>query len=104
MTLRWNVAKSAALSERQRARLLSRLDPRLTRGGDLILHAGRSRSQAHNREIVRERMAELIGDALATRRARVATRASAGARERRLEQKKRRSNLKHRRRTPAEDD
>jgi ribosome-associated protein len=104
VTLRWNIESSEALSDRQRALLRSRLDHRLTRGGDLILHAGRARSRARNLERARERLAEILSDGLATARTRIATRASAGARKRQAQQKKHRSAIKSQRRRPGLDD
>jgi ribosome-associated protein len=104
VTLRWNIETSRTLSDRQRARLLSRLAHRLTRDGELLLHAGRARSRARNREHVRERLAELVSEGLAIPRKRVATRPSAGARTRRIEQKKHRSATKSRRQPPGVDD
>jgi ribosome-associated protein len=91
VTLRWSVANSAALSERQRARLLARLGPRLTRDGDLVLHAQRSRSQAGNRELARARLVELVRAALVERAPRRATQPTRASRERKLDAKRRRS-------------
>jgi ribosome-associated protein len=104
VTLRWNIETSEALSDRQRALLRSRLDHRLTRGGELVLHAGRARSRARNLERARERLVEVVSDGLATARARIATKASAGARKRQAQQKKRRSAVKSQRRRPGLDD
>lgn len=98
VTLRWRPATSAALSDAQRTRLLRRLEARLTRGGDLIVHAGGARSRARNRERARERLAELVREGLAVRRARRPTRPSGASRERRLEGKRRRSAVKGTRR------
>ena len=104
VTLRWNIETSEALSDRQRALLRSRLDHRLTQGGELILHAGRARSQARNLERARERLVEIVSDGLATARTRIATKSSAGARKRQTQQKKRRSAVKSQRRRPGFDD
>ncbi len=98
VTLRWNPGESSCLSAAQRARLRRKLGPRLTRSGDVVVHARRHRSRARNRALARERLAELVRDALATPRARVATRPSRASRERRLEAKRRRSALKRLRR------
>ena len=97
VTLRWSVANSAALSERQRARLIARLGPRLTRDGELVLHAQRSRSQAGNRELARARLVELVRAALVERAPRRATRPTRASRERKLEAKRRRSARKRER-------
>jgi ribosome-associated protein len=104
VTLRWNIEESEALSDRQRALLRSRLDHRLTRSGELLLHAGRARSRARNLERARERLAEIVLDGLATARTRIATKASAGARKRQVQQKKLRSAVKSQRRRPGLDD
>jgi ribosome-associated protein len=104
VTLRWSIDESEVLSDRQRALLLSRLDHRLTRAGELILHAGRSRSRTRNLESARERLAAVVSSGLATDRTRVATKVGKGARKRRVEQKRKRSEVKHRRRRPGVDD
>jgi len=104
VTLRWNIETSEALSDRQRALLLSRLDHRLTRAGELVLHADRARSRTRNLERARERLVEVVSDGLATARARIATKASAGARKRQAQQKKLRSAVKSQRRRPGIDD
>ena len=51
VTLRWNAVRSNALSDTQRARVLERLATRITRGGDLVIHAERYRSQSRNRAL-----------------------------------------------------
>jgi len=104
VTLRWNIETSEALSDRQRALLHSRLGHRLTRDGELVLHAGRARSRARNLERARERLAAIVSEGLATARARIATRASASARKRQAQQKKHRSALKTQRRRPGLED
>jgi ribosome-associated protein len=97
VTLRWCVAQSASLSGAQRARLLRRLGSRLTRSGDLLVHARRFRSRGRNRELARERLAELVREALATPKTRVPTARSRSSRERALAAKRRRAQLKQRR-------
>ena len=104
VTLRWNIETSEVLSDRQRALLRSRLDQRLTRGGELVVHAGRARSRARNLERARERLVEIVSDGLATARARIATKASAGPHKRQAQQKRHRSEVKSRRRRPEFDD
>lgn len=94
VTLRWCAAESAVLSGSQRARLRRRLGSRLTRSGDLVVHARRFRSRGRNRELARERLAELVRDALATPKARVPTARSRASRERTLQAKQRRARIK----------
>jgi ribosome-associated protein len=62
------------------------------------------RTQAHNLEDARARVADLIRAALVAPRRRVKTRPSVGARRRRLTEKKRRADLKRRRARPGEGD
>ena len=98
VTWRWNPGESSCLSSAQRATLRRKLGARLTRSGDVVVHARRHRSRARNRALARERLAELVREALARPRSRVATRPSRASRERRLEAKRRRSALKRLRR------
>lgn len=98
VSLRWSVVRSGVLGPLQRSRLIARLGPRLTRAGDLVVHADASRSRARNREAARERLAELVADALRVPRARRPTRPSRGAREQRMQSKRRRGDVKRARR------
>jgi ribosome-associated protein len=100
VTLRWNVRDSEALSPTQRARLLQRLAARLTREGELVMHAAESRSQSQNRTAARARLAECVRQALRRPRPRVPTRPGRGAVERRISEKKRQSTRKQQRRRP----
>ena len=102
VTLRWSIATSAALSERQRARLLARLRSRLTRDGELVLHAQRSRSQASNREQARARLVELVRAALVERTPAPPDRSDARARASALLAAKRRRSLRKRERSRVE--
>jgi len=92
--LRWDIAGSAGLGPRQRARLLARFGP------SLRVVASRSRSQARNRDAARDRLAELVRDALHVERTRVATRPSRAAKRRRIEDKRRHGERKAARRRP----
>jgi len=104
VTLRWNIRDSSALTAAQRTRLKKRLGPRLTRSGSLVVHAGRARSRARNREAARARLAQIVREALAVTRRRVPTRPGRAARESRLQEKKQRSVTKQRRLRPRNDD
>jgi ribosome-associated protein len=101
--LRWDVAASAALTETQRARLLDRLAPRLV-NGVLVLVASEQRAQLANRTAARARLAMLVGQALEPPPPpRRASRPSRSARQRRLDEKKRRGELKANRARPDPD-
>ncbi len=99
--LRWNVATSTSLSEAQRARLLERLAPRLTTDGVLILTGSEHKSQHRNREAVIARFRSIVGEALTPPRQRRRTRPTRASRERRLQAKKHRGELKRLRRSPG---
>jgi len=94
VTLRWNVPRSGSLTESQRARLLAALGARLTRDGDLVVHADAHRSQARNRELARERISAVVRAALAERKPRRPTGPSKAARTRRTDTKTRRGATK----------
>ena len=86
---------SDALTDTQKRRIVARVGPMLR------AVAQDERSQARNRELAVERLVEKLRAALAVPRRRVATKPTAGARERRLEGKRRRSRTKALRRPPG---
>jgi ribosome-associated protein len=92
--LRWSVSRSRALSPAQRARLLSQLAPRLTVDGDLVLHASGHRERARNVEEARDRLVAIVSGALFVPKTRRKTKPTQGSKRRRLEGKKRRSDVK----------
>jgi ribosome-associated protein len=93
----FDVAASATLDERQRARLLERLGPVVT------AVAQDARGQARNRELALERLAAKIATGLRVRRKRRPTKPSRASRRRRLEQKRRTGERKRDRRRPPAD-
>jgi len=94
VTLRFDVLRSPSLDERTRQWLAQRLASELTTQGELVLHASRFRSQARNLEDARERLAERLRSALERPRTRRATRPTRGSRQRRLDDKRHRGELK----------
>jgi ribosome-associated protein len=101
--LSFDVARSPSLDEHQRTRALQRLATRLT-DGVVTVAASEQRSQLQNREEAERKLAQLLREALAPppppRRATRPTRAS---KERRLQVKRQRSELKRTRRTRHDD-
>jgi ribosome-associated protein len=92
--LSWHLTASRALSGVARERATARLGPRLT-AGVLTVVASEFRSQRRNRQAALGRLAALLREAVAPPApARRATRPSAGARRRRLEDKRRRGEIK----------
>jgi ribosome-associated protein len=90
----WNVRRSRALTEEQRARLLERLASRLTTEGSIRVVASDMRSQSRNRDIAEERLADMVRRALLIPKKRRPTRPTRASKEARLEGKKRRSHTK----------
>jgi ribosome-associated protein len=88
----FDVEASNALTETQKRRVLARAGPVLR------AVAQDERSQARNRELAVERLVAALREALRVERKRVPTKPTAAARERRLEQKRRRSKTKRLRR------
>jgi len=93
--LRYDLAASTALPPVWKERALERLAGRLTDDGVLVIKASEHRSQWRNREAAAVRLSALLSEAVAPPpRSRRATRPSRGAVERRLTDKKRRSDVK----------
>jgi ribosome-associated protein len=90
----WDVAGTPSLTEAQRARVQEKLANRINAEGHLLLAESGSRSQLQNREVVTARFVELLADALHVPRPRRKTRPPKAERERRLQAKKRRSEVK----------
>lgn len=85
---------SPSLPEKVRKRLLSSGDSRITADGVLIIKAQNHRTQEKNRSEAIERLRALILGATRTQRKRIATRPSRAAKQKRLEAKKKRGQLK----------
>ncbi|HLV05418.1 alternative ribosome rescue aminoacyl-tRNA hydrolase ArfB [uncultured Georgenia sp.] len=97
-----DVARTPALSDRQRDRVLTALAGRLV-DGRLTVTAAEHRSQLRNRRVAAERLAQVLREALAPPPPRRRpTRPTAGSRRRRAQAKARRSEIKALRRRPSE--
>jgi len=96
--VQFDVAGSATLGPRQRARLLDRMGP-VVRAS-----ASESRSQARNRQLALERLAAKLNAGLRDEAPRRATRPTKSSQVRRVEQKRQRAQTKRARRPPRPDD
>jgi ribosome-associated protein len=92
----FDVEASSALSEAQKQRVIAKAGPVLR------AIAQDERSQLRNKELATDRVIESLREALRVPRRRVPTKPSAASRERRLEQKKRRSQAKQLRRSTGD--
>jgi ribosome-associated protein len=96
--LRFDVARSPSLGPRQRARLLDRLGPTVR------VVASNERSQARNRARALERLRDRLADALHVDAPRHATRPTRAAKQRRLDEKRHRGDVKRARRSPRDSE
>jgi ribosome-associated protein len=101
--LRFDIANSPSLPEPVRERLLARRDRRVTGDGVLVLNAQRFRTQERNRQDARERLAHFIESGLHAPKPRVATRPTRASKQRRLDAKRERSNIKRGRGSGSRD-
>jgi ribosome-associated protein len=92
----FDVEASSSLTDRQKHRVVRKAGPVLR------AIAQDERSQARNRELAVERVADALREALRVERRRVPTKPSKAAVKRRLEQKRRRSDTKRLRRPPGD--
>src|SRR5690606_33653853 len=101
--LRFDAARSPSLPEPVRQRLLRLAGRRATREGVIVITAQNHRFREMNRAEALERLCALIRQAAAAPAPRIATRPTAGSRERRLAAKRRRSEIKGGRRGGGEE-
>ncbi|MGE3275463.1 MAG: alternative ribosome rescue aminoacyl-tRNA hydrolase ArfB [Vicinamibacterales bacterium] len=100
--LRFDVPRSSLPPDVQ-ARLLARAGSRATADGVIIIDSREHRTQGENREAARARLAALVRAAARRPKTRRATRPSRASKERRLESKKKRSEVKARRGRAGEE-
>lgn len=92
--LRFEAERSPALAASVKTRLRKLAGRRWTLEGAIVLQVDETRSQARNREIARERLVDLIAQALVVPKRRVATKPTYGSQLRRLQAKKTRGEVK----------
>ena len=92
--LRFEAERSPSLAPPVKTRLRRLAGRRWTQEGAIVLFCDETRSQARNREIARERLAELIRKALVAPKRRIATKPTRASQRRRIEAKKQRGSVK----------
>jgi len=100
--LRWDVRRSPALSDTQRALILERLASRINAEGILVLQGSEHRSQHRNREAVIARLRAIVGEAIVPATPRRPTRPTRASIRRRLDAKRARSVTKDLRQAPED--
>ena len=101
--LRYNARKSAALSNAVFIRLKALAGRRMTKDGVIVITANRFRTQDLNRQDGRDRLIALIREAAQPPKYRRATKPSKGVKQRRLDSKRRQSDIKKTRRKVTGD-
>lgn len=91
--LHWRYGQSEAFESETKARIGNALRNRIA-GGILTVSVDESRSQFRNRALARQRLAALIEDAARPPKTRRKTRPTRGSKQRRLDEKRQRSNTK----------
>ncbi|WP_347311620.1 alternative ribosome rescue aminoacyl-tRNA hydrolase ArfB [Defluviimonas sp. SAOS-178_SWC] len=92
--LRFEAERSPNLPDPVKRRLKRLAGRRWTLDGAIVIRAEETRSQARNRELARERLADLIRAALVAPKRRIATRPTLGSQKRRLKAKTARGAVK----------
>ncbi|MFC2966980.1 alternative ribosome rescue aminoacyl-tRNA hydrolase ArfB [Acidimangrovimonas pyrenivorans] len=92
--LRFEAARSPHLPQPVKTRLKRLAGRRWTLDGAIVIRVEDTRSQARNREIARERLAELVRSALTAPKRRIATRPTLGSKRRRVDSKVKRGQVK----------
>jgi ribosome-associated protein len=101
--LRFDVRRSPSLPAEVKSRLVRLAGRRVSEDGVLVITARRYRTQEQNRADAVQRLVKMIQKAATRPRVRKATRASLSARAARVDEKKRRGEIKRRRRRHPED-
>lgn len=100
--LRFDLSGSSAFPPELRSAMLERLGGR-ARDGVISVVSDETRSQWRNRAAVRRRLSDLLEDALRPPKTRRPTRPGRQAKARRMDEKRRRGDVKRLRRPPSED-
>lgn len=91
---KWRIEDSELLNEKQKTILVEKLKKRITKDGYLQVKSQEDRSQLNNKEIVIEKMNDLIQHALIVKTTRIATKIPKNVVRKRLENKRMKSILK----------
>ncbi|ASP19868.1 peptidyl-tRNA hydrolase ArfB [Antarctobacter heliothermus] len=92
--LRFEAERSPNLPAAVKTRLRKLAGRRWTKEGALVIQVEDTRSQARNREIARQRLAELVQKATEKPKRRIPTKPTLGSKRRRLDAKKQRGAVK----------
>jgi len=94
VVLRFEAARSPNLPDHAKTRLKRLAGRRWTRDGAIVIQVDETRHQVRNREIARDRLADLVRRSLERPKRRIATKPTFGSKQRRLKAKKVRGDVK----------
>ena len=86
--VRWNVDRSSAFTDEEKARIRDVHQSRITKDGDLIVTCAEQRSQFQNRYVAIETLREMVAAALEEEKERVPTKPTKAAKKRRMDDKR----------------
>ncbi|MBS1730608.1 MAG: aminoacyl-tRNA hydrolase [Bacteroidetes bacterium] len=101
---KWDIFHSTFFTEEQKEMIYSKLRNKITRDGFLLVKSQNFRTQLANKEAVIDKMNDLIYHAIMVKKARIATKPSNAASEKRIMHKKKQSNLKYQRKRISPND
>jgi ribosome-associated protein len=102
--LRWNVVDSPSIDEGLLQRIQQNYRSRITGEGEFLVTSQKTRDRETNRADCLEKLAEMIRQVATPPKKRRPTRPTRGSKERRLQNKKQRSQRKEMRRPPGDGD
>ncbi len=94
---RWLIAASQIASADQQQQVYEKLHNRITSEGYLLVKSQEERTQSGNKSVVIKKMNALVNSALQKKKARIATKPSKASQARRIEGKRKQSEIKERR-------
>jgi ribosome-associated protein len=94
----WSPDASLLFNEEEKQRLKEKLSNKINAEGFVVVKSQVHRSQLSNKEEVVRKMNELVKQALTKKKARIATKTPKAVKEKRIENKKRKSEVKEGRR------
>jgi ribosome-associated protein len=101
---RWNVETSRVAGDEQQEMILHKLKNKITADGFLLVKSQTERTQLGNKDSVIKKMNTLVNEAIVKKKSRIATKPSKAAKEKRIEGKKQKSEIKTARKKLRRDD
>lgn len=100
MVLIFDLTSSSGLTEEEKMLIQVKLKSKISQENLMILTCDEDRSQVKNKKIITQKFFELLEKALQKPKERKASKVSKAAKEKRLQEKKKASNVKENRRKP----